>query len=539
MAAHLSWSLADLLDLEFLLDKDRQEIMAGGEEKLHRRDREIYQKIEALCPDSDAKRLSSCLLRHWLEQRRKAASALDSEPLPGQIFFELIRISCWLFFGAALVSGWGLVFSFLTYGGKAPINVATFLALFVGTQLLLLFILLFFLAAGRLKTRPQLPLTYSLIQRGLLALLKKLGRRFFSSKSYPWLEQLSGNFHAYGDLYGLLFMLPVFLLIQLAAVGFNLGILAGLLFKVMTTDLAFGWQTTLTTGPEAVARLVELLALPWSWLFPAGTGYPDPAQVEGSRIILKEGIRHLNSTALSSWWPFLFLCVTVYGLVPRLLLYAGGRVAAHHLLRVFQFDSAAHHQLLQRMQTPILTTSEKEKPRQPAVDSVEEKKAPESKTRPTAGRALLLVPEELREEYPVDILRARIGRQAGYREMEVFFFDPYDDQPALAGASFSTVVADRQEPVLLLQEAWQPPINEFLHFLGHLRKQLGNKVLITVFLIGKPEPNSPLTPPRSQDRAVWMDKISALGDPRLGVLSFRNPHPGGPGQQRDESRHPQ
>ncbi len=497
--------------------------MAGREEELHRRDRDIYQQIEALCPDSDAVRRSSCLLRHWLELRRQTASGMDREPLPGQVFAELIRISSWLLFAAALVSGWGLVFSFLTYSGKAPINVATFLALFVGSQLLFLVLLLFFLAAGRLKSRPPLPLTYSLVQRGLLALLKKLGRRLFSSKSYRWLEQLSGNIYAYGDLYGLLFMIPIFLLVQLSAIGFNIGVEAALIFKVMTTDLAFGWQTTLQAGAEAVARLVKLIALPWSWLLPAGVGYPDLTQIEGSHIILKEGIRHLSSTALTSWWPFLCLSVAVYGLLPRLLLYGGGRIAANRLLKTFPFGSAAHHQLLQRMQTPILTTSEQEKHAQPAAESREEEKPPEPETGPTASRALLLVPEELREEYPVDILRAHIGRQTGYRELEVHFFDPYDEQVSSSEASLPTVLADSLEPVLILQEAWQPPINEFLHFLGRLRKTLANKALMTVFLIGKPEPDAPLTPPRSQDRAVWMNKISALGDPRLGVLSFRTP----------------
>ena len=498
--------------------------MAGREENLHRRDRKIYQQIKALCTDGDAVHQSSCLLRHWLEQRRKTASDMERGPLPGQLFAELIRISSWLLFAAALVSGWGLVFSFLTYSGRAPINVATFLALFVGSQLLFLVLLLFFLAAGRLRTRPPLPLTYSLIQRGLFFLLKKLGRRLVPLKGHRWLEQLSGNIYAYGNQYSLLFMIPIFLLVQLSAIGFNIGVEAGLIFKVMTTDLAFGWQTTLQAGAEAVARLVELIALPWSWLLPAGIGYPDLAQIKGSHIILKEGIRHLSSTALTSWWPFLCLSVAVYGLLPRLLLYLGGTVVANRLLKTFQFDSANHQQLLQRMQTPILTTSEQEKhPLPAAANRREEEKTPEPETRTTAGRALLLVPEELRGEYPVDMLRAHIGSQTGYKEIEVLFFDPYDEQAISSGTPLSTVLADRLEPVLILQEAWQPPINEFLHVLGRLRKPLANKTLMTVFLIGKPEPDAPLTPPRSQDRNVWMNKIAAQGDPRLGVLSFRKP----------------
>jgi len=515
MAAQSSWSLADLLDLEFFLEEDKKTLLAGQEEELHQRDREIYQQIHTRCQHGDASEQASCLLRNWLEQRRAMVSGTSH--LPGQVFSELIRLASWLFTGLALATGWGMTISFLSYSGTSPINVATFLAIFVCSQLLFLVLLLFFLSAGRLRTRPALPLTYSLVRRGLLALLKKLGRRLADAKSSRWLEQLSGNIHAYGDLYSRIFMLPIFLLVQLAAMGFNLGILAALLFKVMTTDLAFGWQTTLQAGAEAVARLVEIIALPWSWLLPAGVGYPDLAQIQGSHIILKEGIRHLSSTALTSWWPFLCLCVTVYGLLPRLLLYGGGRIMLRYLLKTFRFDSARHQRLLLRMQTPILSTSEAEHqtPEQP-FDEPGNRPAREQHPLPAQKyTAVLLVPEEIADEYPIDALCARIGRETGYTITKTIFCDPYDpniraDMP----------LAEAAQTVMILQEAWQPPINELFTFLHRLRELAGQKTLLTLFLIGKPEPEAPLAPPREQDYAIWRQKLSALGDPRLDVLSL-------------------
>ncbi len=520
MSAHPTWSIADLLDLEYFLDADKKSSMAGQEEKLHRRDRKIHEEIAPLCAAGSPRQQRACLLRHWLERRREQEQAGDVAPLPGQIFTELVRIGSWLLCSLALVSGWGLAFSFLSYSGTAPINVATFLTIFVASQLLLLFILLFFLAAGRLKTRPALPLTYSLVRRGLLVLLRKLGRLAFTRGS-RWLQELSGNIHAYGDMYGLIFMFPIFLLVQLAAVCFNLGILAALIFKVLTTDLAFGWQTTLQTGAVAVARLVELLALPWSWLLPAGTGYPDPAQIQGSHIILKEGISQLSSTALTSWWPFLCLCLIVYGLLPRLALYLSGRIALTHLLRTFRFDGARHQQLLQRMQTPVLTTTEKAAPRQPLSRKREQKTASPQPTGAIPARALLLIPEELADEYDPEALSKQIRRQTGYKEIETHFFDPAMPVTSLCDASLSSQPNGENRPVLILQEAWQPPINEFLHFLTQLRTTVGDTVSLFIFLIGQPDADAGPSPPREQDRTIWIRTIAAQGDPRLDVSSFR------------------
>ena len=559
MADPSTWSLADILDLAFFLEEDQDKILAGQEEELHRRDREIYQRIKARCQDSDASRQASCLLRQWLEQRRRnqgdaGCGCPAREPglperndvLPGQLFTELIRIASWLFFVLALLTGWGLTISFLSYSGTSPINVATFLAIFVCSQLLFLVLLLFFLAAGRLQTRPPLPLTYSLVRRGLLALLRKIGRRVANTKSSRWLERLSGNVHAHGELYGPLFIAPVFLLVQLGAMGFNLGILAALLFKVMTTDLAFGWQTTLQTGAAAVARLVELIALPWSWLFPAGIGYPDLTQIQGSHIVLKEGIRHLSSTDLTSWWPFLVLCVTVYGFFPRLLLYVGGRIATNRLLKSFRFDSAGHQQLLQRMRTPLLTTTEQEPLAQPGPERQARHREPAQANQARPGRTMLLVPEELAEEYPLDTLTDLVRRQSGAGELEILVFDLYDAPHPLVDRQASKPVA----AVLILQEAWQPPINEFFYFLKRLRQELDTnphpacrankgdesrrqqagtapeshqKICVSVLLVGRPEQDAELTPPRQRDRAIWMEKISALGDPYLNVLSYRRP----------------
>jgi hypothetical protein len=71
--------------------------------------------------------------------------------------------------------------------------------------------------------------------------------------------------------------------------------------------------------------------------------------------------------------------------------------------------------------------------------------------------------------------------------------------------------------VLVLQEAWQPPIREMLLLLKHLRQRMGDTGRIIVGLIGKPGPDTIFTSVRKEDWSVWKRSIDSLGDPYLRV----------------------
>lgn len=116
--------------------------------------------------------------------------------------------------------------------------------------------------------------------------------------------------------------------------------------------MAFGWQSSLQLSAQQVADGVRLLALPWSWFLPEGMGYPSLAQVEGTQIILKDGIYHLATQDLVSWWPFLCTALVVYGLLPRLLLLMGGYIRYRHQLDALELRNPEIRWLLQRMTTP-------------------------------------------------------------------------------------------------------------------------------------------------------------------------------------------
>ena len=77
------------------------------------------------------------------------------------------------------------------------------------------------------------------------------------------------------------------------------------------------------------------------------------------------------------------------------------------------------------------------------------------------------------------------------------------------------VAGEKIDSLLILQEAWQPPIEDFFYFLRQLRVLLGREVLISILLIGKPGAETIFTGVHDQDYTIWQHKIVALGDPYL------------------------
>jgi hypothetical protein len=268
-----------------------------------------------------------------------------------------------------------------------------------------------------------------------------------------------------------------------------------------------------------VYKLVRILALPWSWLAPQGVGFPTLAQVENSRIILKEGIAHLTTPDLVSWWPFLCLGIVFYGILPRLALCLVTWMSRRIALKRLDFSHAACDSLVRRMQTPLLETtpqSREEEKDEAAIPENSYEKTEFFKTEPNLGVALLN--EELTDRTPrPDIVRA--GEE--YFSMsigEILEIGGRLDQDQevlehLKGMDWE----GKQSGVLFIQEAWQPPILEILAFLRQLRMNLPEKGKIAVLLIGKPTPETVFTPPGKIDRKVWEEQLQALGDPYLGI----------------------
>ncbi len=246
-------------------------------------------------------------------------------------------------------------------------------------------------------------------------------------------------------------------------------------------------------------------------------------------MILKDDFYHLTSSDLVSWWPFLCLAVCCYCLLPRILLFVAGTVGRNRALAGVSFHRAEHKQLLHRLLTPRLETKPviKEAPIHPegpvvvpVVETVPEaeevKPLEEAAADGVNGRVVVLVPDELYADYDEKKFGLLSKQAFGYTTgTSLRIDDEYSDA--------KMILDHLQEPdccgsaLLILQEAWQPPIQEMLTFLRDLRKKSDEELHIILALIGKPVADTIFTPVTATDLQIWKQKTAILADPCLQV----------------------
>lgn len=521
------WRIPELVDLEFFLHKDAEN--QADDAPIKDRDRNLYlTRIQPLFPNAESDPPDRrALVRAWLAERRRLAREDQGgdTPLPGETVAETRRLLAGAGVISGLLVGAGLAFSLLTYTGVAPLNVSVYLGVLVLPQLLLL--LLTLLAGGIRKLRRS-PFAAGSVLVGLVGgLLVRLStaarnriRGRLSGERREALEALSGLIRGKRRVYAGLFSWPLFRILQVFGIGFNIGALTATVLRIVGSDVAFGWQSTVQFSPEVAYEAVRIIALPWSWLLPAGIAHPGLAEIEGSRIVLKEGIYHLATTDLVSWWPFLLLTIVTYGLLPRLLLWGVGVMAERRGLARLAFDHASVERLLRRMQTPRFITEGRPSAERPAEDIPTGKMIPETNGESGADKQrIALIPEDIYQDCAPEELRRVVENQLGYPvgDRIQVDLDPETDRDRIADLARRISVQNGAGGLLILQEAWQPPIREHFGFLKALREAVGERVRIDVGLIGRPGPSTIFTPPAAGDREVWRKKMMVLGDPYLRV----------------------
>lgn len=514
-----NWNYHDIIDLEYFFQQDTD----CNTSELHQRDRNIYlEHISAA--DAKSPHSTTSFLKVWLQDRKD--NRTEDDPLPGTIAREAYNLLRLALIVTGLITGSTAGMLFFSYTGSTPVNVLHFLALFVVTQVALTLIL--FLRGG-LITLGLRSIPHSLTTSILSTLftrtaryLQREGNKQLSARRRLTLQANLGRFSVGRARYGELFFWPIFLLIQLGSIFFNLGLLSSTFFKVSVSDLAFGWQSTLQLTSQKLHSIVGYIALPWSWLFGEGAGYPSLEEIEGSRIILKEGISNLFTPDLVSWWPFLLLCVVFYGLFLRCALYLFGKYRAYRVSSAFQPDSPSARQVIRRMQTPVLTT-------QAIPDAVETEASKEIQPADSPAEELytiqtnpihLLIPDEIHDScdmHQLSILLAREGFDVTCTHR--FMVDYESDQKLLA--AFNIEDWSNSAGIIILMEAWMPPLVSFQSYLKELRKQVGSSLSIILRLVGKPTAITTLTPIQDETLLqVWRQKIESIGDPYLEISAL-------------------
>lgn len=495
----------DIIDLEYYLHADHD----MEREALHTRDRSWRLELEG-------EPMESLLIRHWLDHRRSQGRVEGEITSPGILFQKLLDISLRISPVKGVIAGILCGFGFFTYNGSTPINVFHFLLFFVLSQLLVtcLFGLggLMRILAPAITARGFDHLGRLLAATNRFVLRKILFSRLDSHKRLS-IEHATGLIRAHSTVYGRLFAYPFLKMIQSFGVGLNVGLLGITLIRVATSDLAFGWQSTLNISAQFLARLVNGIALPWSW-FTGDAAVPSLLQIEGSRIILKDSIAHLMTTDLTSWWPFLVMSLLVYGLLVRILLLAWVWWKETRVLSAFKFSTGLPTQLLRRMRTPTVSTQ--------AVPEPTEEKIPPPSGPPVSGQdgieedVIALIPQEISATCNSSWLESKLApHQLQLADHYIFMTSYEEDQKLLK--KFTDRNWQLDEQLLIVMEGWMVPLMDFLSLLRELRKILPPGKIIHITLLGKPE-STGFAPVMAEDLSLWRSKIESLGDPFIHLF---------------------
>mgnify|MGYP006281695473 CR=1 FL=1 len=558
----MTFTLTDIMDLDYLLALDEQADTPEHTRMAAARDRDIFCQLDtADLSDKD-------LIMSWLAYRKLVFFDQTGQKgqwqLPGKIFSLLYRWMAWALILLGGMTGMGMAYAFLAYHGVRPVNVTLFFTVFVLLPAVLFLCTLAGLVLrryGLFRSGPGFIFTlvsgflFKVLPRFVERSVKKTGR-LPGSAGKASLDTALYFIRTRKQEYGFLFFWPLVILLSLSALFFSFGALGATLFRVAVTDVAFGWQSTVISTPAFVHELVSLVAFPWAAWVPDHLAGPTPEQIEGSRILLKQGMASLATEDLVSWWPFLCFGMVFYAIVPRLFLILAARYAQKSLLEQYDFHQPRFRRLVVRMKSPVMDIRFKEQPVNKSERSTAQHdgqtfsgtgpghaapaqaciKQPsrtadtaEKDTRIRTGKndhtgvgaptpAAVLVPASIWDDNARDRIRLLIRQQF---LLDVQAVIPVDLDPETDAALLQQKIPAGADPIIFLQEVWQPPIRGLLHYLVQLKQGVLADKNLWVLLTQAPEDKHLAVPVDDADFSVWQTSITRLGRPDILVERIR------------------
>jgi hypothetical protein len=82
-------------------------------------------------------------------------------------------------------------------------------------------------------------------------------------------------------------------------------------------------------------------------------------------------------------------------------------------------------------------------------------------------------------------------------------------------------VLNGADPVIFLQEVWQPPIRGLLHYLSQLKQGVLRDKNLWILLTQAPEEDTLGVEGRTVEATVWQDRILGLNHPDMLVERIR------------------
>jgi len=449
------WTLEDLIDFEQALGSDFK-----ASQMVRAKVREASRGLEG----AEARRAG---LHVWLENARASAPA-GRRYRAGEMLLRALVV----FFGWAIGAN---VVRFLVDPQIGGLNVVHYLAVVLGTQWLVLVV-----ASAAWLFRRRSASGFTGVQAVMGAFLRKLTK---DAEGRLWGRIMDGGPFPKAAL---LWRLASFA--QLFGIWFNIGIISVLGVYVLTKNIGFHWETTTEEAMrESLVAGVRYLSLPWAGIFPAAV--PDAATIDATRLL--PAVSGTLPPGPAAWWLFLLMTTCVWGLLPRLLLWAAAGTASRRALAKVDFQ-ARHHRALWRELTGVERAEDDEKP----LDGVLVLDVGGSGFQPEVLRPFLL--QKLRVH------------PAAWHSTAVL--DPGAEDEAAAALALAPA------GVVLLAEGWalSPPRMSALH--SQIRAAAGSDAAVK-FLVANEAAGSPAaaTP---EEKVQWERFVDSLRDPHAEVYFY-------------------
>jgi hypothetical protein len=330
--------LADLFDLEIRTLEEKRE----NEEARRTRYRNLGRRVleQGVAPND-----SGALL--------KAMLRLDPQPrTAGSRFEAAVRGFHTILALGGILLGASLSLGLLHYAGDHPVNILNVLAALVGVQLVLLLLLLAALIPRRASAAP------GFFQGFLRLSFRKVLARSLHDAAPERLRILEDRLEAHRGLLRWLLVRSA----QVFGVSFNLAALAGCLYRIAFSDVAFGWSTTLHLDATTFYGIAKALSAPWARIFPHAvpslrlvelTQY---SHLEGKYLLRAAGERSADPALVGGWWSFLLLSLGAYGLLPRLIVLAFSAIRVRRILEETPSRNEELRRLSDWMRLPLVST---------------------------------------------------------------------------------------------------------------------------------------------------------------------------------------
>lgn len=277
---------------------------------------------------------------------------------------------------------------------------------------------------------------------------------------------------------------------QVGAMMFSVGLMTGLLGCIWFLDVTFFWDSTTPVWmAERLHDVCQFLGSPWGWLFPDWV--PSMNVVAETRWSGEGGLAGRMQSA-ATWYPFFFVAIFVWGLLPRAGLWLFAVTKERRALGALDFQAKRHRDLWRGLMGT---------------------RRGDVSVAPLDGVLVLDVGGTgLREAD----LRGFMLRRLRVNPGEWYEVGVWDEKGEAAAAKS---IRDAPAGVVFLAEGWalSPPRMSALH--AQVRSLAGPETMV-FFLVANVANGGEPAEVKDEERGIWRDYVDGLADAAVEVFFY-------------------